>query len=266
MKTDVTDSQVDAYRRDGFVKIERLLDGAELDHWRRTIGAAATERADRIPGFGDGGKTGNDFYDHVFTQRVNLWRTSPAVRELVLDRRLGRMAARLSGQRAVRLYHDQSFFKGPWANPTSWHIDNPYWAFHSRDAISLWIALDDTTMQNGALYFLPGTHRTATFDNVLIRPNVGALFEVYPQWAAIAPVCIELQAGDATFHNGLLAHAAGPNMTPGHRRAFDIIYMPAGSTFNGNRNVLPQHLFDVLKPGDPLDDDEFNPLVATEDP
>lgn len=261
MRAEATAAQVQAYRDQGFVKIESLLDETELDHWRRTIAQVVAERTERIPGFGDGGGTGDDYYDKVFTQRVNLWRTHAAMRELVLDARLAGLAAKLEGLPAVRLWHDQAFFKGAWANATSWHLDDPYWSFHSRHATSLWIALDDTTMQNGALYFLPGTHRTARYDNVLIGHNVGALFDVYPEWRQIEPVCLELKAGDASFHNGLTAHAAGPNMTPSSRRGFDIIYMPEGSTFNGQRNVLPKELFDALRPGDRLANDDFNPVV-----
>jgi len=77
----------------------------------------------------------------------------------------------------MRLWHDQALYKTAWSNATSWHVDCPYWSFHSRHAISLWAALDDTTMQNGALYFLPGTHLSARFDNVLIGPNAGARFD-----------------------------------------------------------------------------------------
>lgn len=261
MNTELSADAIDNYRRNGFVKIEGFFDPGELRHWRTIIDAAAARRDERIPGFNDAGRTGNAYYDAVFRQRVNLWRTDPAVKELVLDERIGRMAAELEGLSAVRVWHDQALFKGPWANPTSWHIDDPYWSFYSRNATTIWIALDDTTVQNGALYFLPGAHREAAFDNVLIGENVGSLFDVYPNWKDRDPVCVEMKAGDASFHNGLAPHAAGPNMTPGSRRAFAIIFMPDGATFNGQRNILPQAMFDRLSPGDPLSDDDFNPIA-----
>jgi len=261
MITEISDELVEAYRRDGFATVPEFLDAAELSRWRTAVQAAVDERTERIPGFGDSGKTGDEYYDNVFKQRCNLWRTSDDVRGLILDKRIGRLAARLEGQPSMRLYHDQAFFKGPWANATSWHLDNPYWAFHSRRATSIWVALDDVTIRNGAMHFMPGTHRSARFDNVMIGPNVGALFTVYPEWAQLPTVCVELKAGGASFHNGLIAHAAGPNMTPGMRRAYSAIFMPSGAVYNGTRNVLPQRLFEALKPGDPLIDDDFNPVV-----
>jgi ectoine hydroxylase-related dioxygenase (phytanoyl-CoA dioxygenase family) len=261
MNSDIGAGDIAAYRRDGYVKITGFLDTAELAQLRDTIEAAVAARTERIPGFADAGVTGDAYYDNVFKQRVNLWRTDEATRRFILDERIGGIAARLEDQPAMRLYHDQALFKGPWANPTSWHLDNPYWAFHSRNATTIWIALDDVTVQNGALLFMPRSHLSARYDNVRLGPNVGALFDVYPQWAALDATCVELKAGDATFHNGLLAHAAGPNMTPRPRRAYAAIFMPDGSRFNGTRNVLPQRLFESLKPGDLLDDDDFNPVV-----
>jgi phytanoyl-CoA hydroxylase len=261
MKTGLSDEQVFRYREDGFLKIEKFLNTDELNNWRARIDNAVNTRDERIPGFNDGGHLGDDYYDNVFKQRVNLWQTSDAVRGLVLNENIGRMAAALEDVPAVRLWHDQALYKGPWANPTSWHIDDPYWSFYSRNATTIWIALDDTTMQNGALYFLPGAYKQATYDNVLIGKNVGALFDVYKDWTHCQPTCVEMKAGDASFHNGLTPHAAGPNMTPSHRRAFAIIFMPDGSTFNGQRNVLPGSVFNKLNVDDPLDDGEFNPII-----
>jgi hypothetical protein len=63
------------------------------------------------------------------------------------------------------------------------------------------------------------------------------------------------------FHNGLIAHGAGVNMTPRHRRAMTCAYMPDGSTFNGHRNILPEAYFNALKVGDPLDDNNWNRLI-----
>ena len=261
MKTQLKSAEISRYRKDGFVKIENFFSVDELHKWQEIISTAVATRDERIPGHADGGVLGDDFYDNVFTQRVNLWQTSPAIKELVLNRDIGRMAATLEDIPGVRLWHDQALFKSPWANPTAWHIDNPYWSFYSKHATTIWIALDDVTMQNGALYCLPEAYHQASYENVAIGKNVGSLFDVYPDWKDREPVCIEMKAGDASFHNGLTPHAAGPNMTPLPRRAFAIIYMPDGSKYNGQRNVLPQELLASLNKGDVLNNNDFNPMI-----
>jgi hypothetical protein len=50
-------------------------------------------------------------------------------------------------------------------------------------------------------------------------------------------------------------------MTPGIRRAMTCAYMPDGSTFNGQRNILREEQIARLAVGDVLDDDEQVPLI-----
>ena len=84
---------------------------------------------------------------------------------------------------------------------------------------------------------------------------------IYPQWKEIMPVPAQMKAGSCSFHNGLIGHGAGPNMTPGWRRAMTCGYMPDGSTFNGNQNILTKEWLETLTVGYVLDDDSQNPLL-----
>lgn len=263
MRTSVTAAHVESYQENGFVVVEDLLDADELAEWRDVVDEAVADRGRvAIPGFNALPDTGEkSYYEQVFTQRVNLWQTNDRMAKLVLDERIGEMAATLAGLDGVRIYHDQALIKEPWANPTAFHLDVPYWAFSSAQAISIWIALDDATMQNGCLMFLPGTHKAEKFDNVGIGASLGALFDVYPEWASIMPVAVPVRAGTCTFHNGLTAHGAGANMTPGRRRAMTAGFMPAGSTYNGKASIYRPEQVAAMSVGDPLDDEAQNPLV-----
>jgi len=250
---------VSAYRRDGFVLIEDFLDEHELGRWRSETDEAVAQRLAAV------GEQDDSFYGRVFTQLQRLADTHPGVAALILDGRLGEVAATLAGVSAIRIWHDQALIKPPYGNPTSWHLDDPFWSFSSREAISVWIALDDTTIANGCLWYLPGTQRSARFDLVEIGSNFGALFDDYPDWLQLEPVAAPCTAGSAVFHNGLVAHAAGANMTPRPRRAMTCAFMPSGSTFNGTQNILPDAYVAKLELGDVLDDDAINPLVWSSD-
>lgn len=250
-----TSDHVDAYRRDGFALIEGFLDDQELARWRAQTDAAVAERLAAT------GEREDSYYSRVFTQLQRLADTHAGVARLILDSRLGEIAATLAGISGIRVWHDQALIKPPYGNPTSWHLDDPFWSFSSRDAISIWIALDDATLENGCLWYLPGTHRTARFELTEIGPNFGALFDQYPEWRELEPVATPCEAGSAVFHNGLVAHAAGANMTPRQRRAMTCAFMPVGSTFNGTQNILPDDYVARLAIGDVLDDDAVNPLV-----
>ncbi len=260
MRSEVTQQEIESYQENGYVVIEDFLEPDELETWRQSVDEAVAQRQDRK--LADGRmRSGDSYYDRVFIQRINLWQDHDGMKELMIDARLGKMATDLAQIDGIRIWHDQALIKQPWGNPTGWHLDNPYWSFSSRDAISLWVALDDATLHNGCLYFIPGTHKTATYDNVGIGQNIGDLFTSYTEWALLNSVPAPMKAGSCSFHNGLLAHGAGANMTPDFRRAMTCAYMPDGSTFNGTQNILAPDKMEQLTIGDVLDDDVQNPLI-----
>lgn len=266
MRWKLDQDQVQSYRSNGFLVIEDFLDADELADWSHNTDEAVAQRLgmsfEKDKGVWLSNQEDPDsFYAQVFVQCLKLLETHEGMRRLLLDERLGALAGELAGVDGIRIWHDQALFKPPFGNPTGWHLDNPYWSFSSRDAISLWIALDDATLANGCLYYMPGTHRMARFENASIGENIGSLFKVYPDWRAIDPVATPCRAGSAVLHNGLVAHGAGANMTNKPRRATTCAYMPDGSTFNGTRNVLPSEYFESLKVGDVLNNDRVNPLI-----
>jgi ectoine hydroxylase-related dioxygenase (phytanoyl-CoA dioxygenase family) len=239
-----------------------------LEHWRTAVTTAAEERAGiKIPGKdiktgdADGINEDADYFAKVFDQLLNLWQTNDEVKDLMLDERLGRMASQLSGADGIRIWHDQVLVKRPWANPTAWHLDTPFWSFSDRRAISIWVALDDATLENGCLFFIAGSHNLTSFDKITIGRNMDGVFDTYPQLRNSRPVAAPMKAGSCSFHNGLTIHGANANMTNGFRRAMTCAYMPEGSTFNGEPNILPESYLKQLKVGDPLNNNEQNPLI-----
>ncbi|HZH96617.1 MAG TPA: phytanoyl-CoA dioxygenase family protein, partial [Flavisolibacter sp.] len=250
----------------GYIVIEDFLSAEELAHWRGAVTEAVEKRAGyKLPGkakvYGEGDDKDKDYFDNVFDQLLNLWVDNAGVRSLMVDERIGRMAAQLSGAEGIRIWHDQALFKKPWANPTSWHLDAPYWSFTDRRALSIWIALDDATLENGCLFFIPGSHKSTRYEIAGIGKNMGEIFKVYPEFRSAPSVAAPMKAGSCSFHNGLTIHGAHANMTPGFRRAMTCAYMPDGNTFNGTQNILSNEQVARLKQGDPLNNDEQNPLI-----
>ena len=270
MNTELTADQVKLYREQGCIVVPGFLTADELSVLTNAVTEGVQQFGDkRKLAVHENGKLsfngdrveGDSYYDRVFLQRINLWRLNETVKKFMLNPQLGEMLCRLEGIDGVRLWHDQTLQKAPWANPTGWHCDNPKWSFSSEHAISIWIALDDATVQNGCMYYVPGSHKNVSYDDVDIDEDMGGFFTEFPQFKEVDPVVAEMKAGDAGFHNGLLAHGAGPNMTPRWRRAMTAGYMPHDATFNGKQNILSDKQVAKLKVGDYLDDEQQSPLV-----
>lgn len=268
MNHQLSDAQIQSYRTNGFVVIEDFLNADELAEWREAVDEAVRERNGRKfanqeikTGEDDGINEDADYFGKVFDQLINLWQTNERVKKLMFDPRIGEMAAKLSGADGIRIWHDQALIKKPWGNPTSLHLDTPFWSFSDRRALSIWVALDDATLENGCLFFIPKTHHQTTFENPGITKNMDAIFDFYPVFRTMPAMAAPMKAGSCSFHNGLCIHGAHANMTPGLRRAMTCAYMPDGATFNGEQNVLTDEQVARLNVGDLLNDDSQNPLI-----
>jgi len=268
MNTELSQSQVGFYKENGYIIQDDFLNAEELELWRNAVTEAIIERnGQKMPGKSiklgedDAINKDADYFNNVFDQLLNLWQTNNKVKQLMLDERIGKMAATLSGADGIRIWHDQALIKKPWANPTSWHLDTPFWSFSDRNALSIWVALDDATLENGCLFFIPGSHAQTTFENPGIGKNMNAIFDFYPHLKKSRSVAAPMKAGSCSFHNGLTIHGANANMTPGFRRAMTCAYMPDGNVFNGEPNILPDDYLATLKVGDLLNNDEQNPLI-----
>ena len=268
MNTSLSGAQVKNYQENGYLLLENFLSPAELAFWRDAVTEAVNQRGGRKMPFSDT-KTGeddginkeSDYFGKVFDQLLNMWQTNEKIKRLMLDEKLGKMVATLAGWEGTRIWHDQVLIKRPWANPTSWHLDTPFWSFSDRRALSIWVALDDATYENGCLYFIPGSYHHTRFDNPGIGKNMDAIFDFYPQFITSPSVAVPMKAGSCSFHNGLTIHGAGANMTNGFRRAMTCAYMPDGARFNGIRNILRDEQVAQLNVGDLLNDEQQNPLI-----
>ncbi len=268
MNHNLSQEQIASYRKNGFLIIDDFLTSEEVNHWKTTIDKAiANRKGTKFPhskvksGEDDGINDNADYFGKVFTQIINLWMTDENVKELMLDKRIGKMAADLAQVDGIRVWHDQSLVKQPWGNPTAWHLDTPFWSFSHREALSIWIALEDVTLQNGCLYFMPESNQDTGFIEPGIGANMGDIFNTYSKYGTKEPVPSIIKAGSCSFHNGLTIHAAGVNMTQNTRSAMTCAFMPDGSTFNGKQNVLPDDYFKSLKIGDLLNNEVLNPLI-----
>ncbi len=261
MRTSLTPAQIQQYRRDGFLVYADLLSSTETAELAAGVARAVAALGKYKIANGPGWESGDSYYDQVFLQKLNLWKLDDVVKRYMLAPELGEMCATLEGVDGLRLYHDQTLQKQPWGNPTAWHLDNPYWPFYTTHAISIWIALEDATVQNGCLWYLPGSQRIVDYRNCGIGQDFAELFKVYPELASHEPVNAVMKAGSCGFHNGLTAHCAGVNLTPRNRPAMTAAYFDDGCTYNGQVGIMKPEKAAAMQVGDVLTDPEDFPLV-----
>ncbi len=124
-----------------------------------------------------------------------------------------------------------SFFIKEAHNPAyvSWHQDSTYWGLDPADIVTAWVALSDSTTENGAMRVVPGSHTMAqvphrdTFrpDNLLSRGQ-----EVMVDVNDTNADTLTLAAGEMSLHHVRLIHGSEPNPSDQRRIGFAIRYLP----------------------------------------
>jgi non-heme Fe2+,alpha-ketoglutarate-dependent halogenase len=111
----------------------------------------------------------------------------------------------------------------------SWHQDSTYWGLDPADIVTAWVALSESSAENGAMRVIPDSHRldqiahrdTFAESNLLSRGQEIAV-EVDESKARM----LSLQPGEMSLHHVRLIHGSDPNPSGKRRIGFAIRYLP----------------------------------------
>jgi Phytanoyl-CoA dioxygenase (PhyH) len=211
MSNVLTPIQVDGYRRDGLLFPLPVLNAAEVAHFR-----ACHDELDRRLG---GRPTAQQKGDcHLYFRWACDLATHPNVVDAVEDI-LGPNILIHSSTIFAKYAGDQKFI--------SWHQDSHYWRLSEPRLVSAWIALTDSTIDNGCMRVLPGTHRRR-FDHVE-QPRedniLGKGLTVSETLELGGAVDIVLRAGQMSFHHVDIVHGSNSNTSTGARIGFAVRYV-----------------------------------------
>lgn len=161
--------------------------------------------------------------EQVLFHALGAWRVSPGFHDILWAPAFRMAAYQLLGS-GFRLFHDQLFCKpAQHGGVVAWHQDYSYWTWTTPMAhLTCWIGLDDATVDNGCMYYVPGSHTWGLLPKTGLAGDMDAVREVLTEEQTLAfekrrP--IELKAGEATFHHPLLMHGSYDNRSTSSRRA-----------------------------------------------
>ena len=244
----LTHSQKIEYERDGFLLVEGLLTEAEIETLRVRAEAIGSGKLTHIPqewmreesaiqGEQEGGPSGLDrlrkleflaWYDDLYLALAKHPRIL-AVVESLLD------------TSDLKLLADEMFMKPPvHGSAKEYHQDATSWPWLVPQAwVTAWLALDDVTLENGALQMVAGSHKLG----MVPAECVGKLEtdDVLAQ-----EVTVPVKAGGCIFLHSLSLHATAANSTPRRRRAHAMRYIPSTSKCLIDLDQIPGYRSDIL--------------------
>ncbi|MDE0700535.1 MAG: phytanoyl-CoA dioxygenase family protein [Acidimicrobiaceae bacterium] len=214
--------QTAAFDNRGFFVIEDLLDQDTLAEVVDEIDALEAETEAALRAFEDErlliGEAGAITFSPHLVSRSNL------LRQVAAEPRIASICVDLIGP-DVNLYWDQAVYKKP-EKPRRfpWHQDNGYTYVEPQQYLTVWLALNDATIENGCPWVAPGVHRAGTLAHSYVDP-LG--FECFEQFEAAEPAPVP--AGGAAVFSSLTPHLTGPNTTTEVRKSYILQYAPQGA-------------------------------------
>ncbi len=214
--------QIVDFQRDGHIYLPGLMPYDALCPYRDAIVEWADDFRKKQKPIEE-----RDTYGKAFLQMMNLWEEEPKIKEFVLAKRFGQIAADLLGVEKVRLYHDQALFKEAGGGHTPWHQDQYYWPLSNAKTVTMWMPLVDISEEMGMLTFASGT-QGVKLPPMPISDESEATIASYVQDQGFPIVAQKtMKAGDATFHMGWTLHAAPGNHSNIMREVMTVIFMDA---------------------------------------
>jgi ectoine hydroxylase-related dioxygenase (phytanoyl-CoA dioxygenase family) len=228
----LTRDQIDTFHRDGFLSLPAITTREEVSQLCNIYDHLFEIKAGRDQGDHlDLTTTDEDDHEPALPQILNPAKYAPELATTQLRTNAEAIAKQLLGP-DVHFRFDHAIRKPAHTGAaTPWHQDEAYSnPDMDYNEVSIWIPLQEATLQNGCMQFVPGSH---LYDIVPHRPigNDTRIIglEVEPQAQLMddittAAVACELPPGGATIHHCKTLHYTGPNLSDGPRRAYILAF------------------------------------------
>ncbi len=258
MMNGLTDEQIKAYHEQGYLAIDGMFTSEEVNQAKDALRAIAdryafnaeiceyvppsninTNQAGAIFRAKDQARlffqtesgyqpdpTRKDEIDKYIRKFMNFEHAASIFEKIALAHPRTQPILRTLLDEAPVLFQSMALLKPPGGVEKPWHQDNAYFSTGNLDAvIGTWIALDDATVENGCMHFLPGAHLRGP-----LRHHHTSDCEILPDRLDLSlAVPVPLRAGGIIFFHGNAPHQTPPNQSNQRRRALQFHYRTAGN-------------------------------------
>ncbi|PIB27926.1 phytanoyl-CoA dioxygenase family protein [Maribacter sp. 4G9] len=238
----LTEDQLEHYKEFGYVSGIKLLDEMQIGQLRRELDELMDPKHPAHSLFYEFHSNESKDQDSILFHSLGHWRITEGFHDVLWNPAFVMAAYQLLGNRAVRFWHDQLFYKpARHGGVVAWHQDYSYWTRTiAMQHLTCWTGLDDATEENGCLYYVPKSHNWGLLDAPELAGNMEGLLDYLTkdQRKEFNPVPIPLKKGYATFHHPLMVHGSYENKSVRPRRAFVLNVFADGTVSNTNDELL----------------------------
>lgn len=114
--------------------------------------------------------------------------------------------------------------------PSPVHQDNYYWNLNNSKGVTVWIALDKSTKNNGAIFYYKKSHKIGLLNHISsYAPGSSQKLKnlkILKKYKKITP---SLNIGDILIHHCLILHGSNKNTSKNNRTGLTLRYIAKSS-------------------------------------
>lgn len=221
MTPTLSDAQRAQLNEQGYFVLENVFTPAEMEKVATLIEDYQRRHAESIQA--EGGTQGISRVQEI-TFTSHLAEQDEKIREFCTRPEFVAITTPLLGP-DVDLYWNQSVFKMPEGEKQfPWHQDDGYTAVTPSPYLTLWLALNDATAENGCISVIPGSYKKGLVPHEKTPIGLACHSLDDPDQGVQVPV----KAGSMAVFYSLTMHKSGVNRSKGPRKAYVIQYSVAG--------------------------------------
>jgi len=218
----LTPEQISFYHENGYLVLPSLTSAEEVRWMREIYDRIFAARAGREAGDQfDLGGSDEEGKQAVLPQILMPSKYAPELKQGLFRVNALTVAKQLLGPEADAQGEHAIFKPANYGAATPWHQDEAYWGEQmDYNSISIWIPLQQATIENGCMWFIPGSHRQDVQPHHSIGHDVrvhGLEMDELPDMERA--VACPIPAGGCTIHHNRTMHYAGANKSDVPRRA-----------------------------------------------
>ncbi|WP_305783555.1 phytanoyl-CoA dioxygenase family protein [Symbioplanes lichenis] len=221
---DVLEKAAQDYATQGFAIIRNVVPPDLLEETRSHVEWLSRKYPDLRP----------EHFHHPLIRNDAFW-----VR-LVTDPRLARIGQHFLGP-DIACFTAHYICKPPrTGQPVLWHQDGAYWKLTPMEALTVWVAVDESTTENGCLRIIPGSQEIPLYkpSSRTDTPNMlysSADQQLVDRWAEERGIVdIELNPGDVSIHHPHILHCSEANTSAKRRCGLDIGYISTSTRISSD--------------------------------
>jgi len=222
----LTQDQIAFYHREGYLVLDAITTQEEVAWLREVYDRLFAARAGREAGDQfDLAGTDAEGQSAALPQILNPSNYAPELKEGLFRVNALAIARQLLGADAEPLGEHAIYKTARTGAETPWNQDEAYWdPALDYESLSIWMPLQEATIANGCMQFVPGSHQqqVVTHHSINDDPRIHGL-EVDGVDVSTAVAC-PIPAGGATIHHNRTLHHTGPNDSEVPRRAYILIF------------------------------------------